>query len=359
MLLNREGFVIAASLNDLFQRAAQTLRCKALGLVSGSVFAMTAVAATAFAPSLQAAEAAAAKLSLKSSSAIVIDQESGQTLFGKNPNAIVPIASITKVMTAVVVLDANLDQNEVLTVSNDDVDFLRGSHSRLHVGVSTTREEMLRLALMSSENRAASALSRYYPGGREAFVQAMNQKAAILGMSGTRYADSTGLSSTNVSTAEDLARLVRAAHQQYPKIREFSTTTSYMATINGREMGFRNTNALVSNPGWHIGLSKTGYINEAGRCLVMQATLAGRAVVIVLLDSWGKYTRTADAARIRNWLEVAAGYSSPTRQATTARKAAKVSARASTNHHATQKTAMRNKSVRRNVSVVSTGRRPV
>ena len=358
MLLNREGFVTAASLNDLFQRAAQTLRGKALGLLSVAVIAIASTAFTGLVPAAHAAEASPAKLSLKSSSAIVIDQDSGQTLFGKNSNAIVPIASITKLMTAMVVLDANLDPNEILTVTNDDVDFLRGSHSRLHVGASTTREEMLRLALMSSENRAASALGRSYPGGREAFVQAMNQKAAMLGMSGTRYADSTGLSSTNVSTAEDLARLVRAAHQQYPKIREFTTTSSYTANINGRPLGFRNTNGLVSNPGWNIGLSKTGYINEAGRCLVMQATLAGRAVVIVLLDSWGKYTRTADAARIRSWLEVAAGYGSSARQATSIRKTAKVSARATSSRNATQKTAMRNKSARRHLSAVLTGQNP-
>ena len=262
------------------------------------------------------ARAADAPLNLGSSAVLVLDNESGQVLYGKNSGNIVPIASITKVMTAMVVLDANLDPDEPLTVSNDDVDWLRGSHSRLQVGVTLSRDEMLRLALMSSENRAASSLSRYYPGGREAFVQAMNEKAASLGMQGTRYSDSTGLSSTNVSTAEDLGQLVRAAHE-YPKIREYSTTSSFTQTVAGRPIAFHNTNGLVMSPGWEIGLSKTGFINEAGRCLVMQAKLAGRNVVIVLLSSWGKYTRTADAARIRQWLEVAAGYVSPTRKSAT------------------------------------------
>jgi len=259
---------------------------------------------------IPAAATAAAPLNLGSSAALVMDEKSGEVLFGKNADSIVPIASITKLMTAMVVLDARLDPDEPLTVSNDDVDWLRGSQSRLAVGVTLTRDEMLRLALMASENRASHALSRYYPGGTEGFVQAMNSKARALGLQGTRYADPTGLSSTNVSTAEDLARLVRAAHD-YAEIREYSTMTNFNVTANGRPLAFRNTNALVMSPDWEIGLSKTGFINEAGRCLVMQTRLAGRAVVIVLLDSWGRYTRTADAARIRTWLEVAAGYVSP------------------------------------------------
>ena len=256
------------------------------------------------------ASANGAPLNLGSASVLVLDEESGEVLYGKNAASVVPIASITKLMTAVVVLDAKLDPQEAITVTNDDVDWLRGSHSRLAVGVTLTRDEMLRLALMASENRAAYALSRYYPGGRVAFVQAMNAKAQSLGMHGTRYADSTGLSSTNVSTAEDLGKLVRAAHE-YPEIRQYSTMTNFGVTANGRPLAFRNTNALVMSPDWEIGLSKTGFINEAGRCLVMQTKLAGRAVVIVLLDSWGRYTRTADATRIRKWLEVAAGYVSP------------------------------------------------
>mgnify|MGYP006282752461 CR=1 FL=1 len=253
-------------------------------------------------------------LNLASAAALVMDNESGQVLYGKNADSVLPIASITKLMTAMVVLDANLDPEERLTVTNEDVDWLRGSHSRLAVGVTLTRDEMLRLALMASENRAAFALSRYYPGGREAFVQSMNLKAIVLGMRGTRYADPTGLSSSNVSTAEDLARLVRAGHE-YDKIREYSTMSNFALNVGGRPMQFRNTNGLVMSPDWEIGLSKTGFINEAGRCLVMQAKLAGRAVVIVLLDSVGRYTRTADATRIRRWLEVAAGYVAETKAA--------------------------------------------
>ncbi len=245
---------------------------------------------------------ASSRLPMNSSSVLVLDQESGEILYGKNSGSVVPIASITKLMTAVVVLDANLDLDEQMAIADEDIDWLRNSHSRLPVGTMLSRDEMLRLALMASENRAASALSRYYPGGRPAFVAAMNTKARELGMEGTRYADSTGLSSTNVSTAKDLAKLVRAAHS-YPKVREYSTATGFDLEINGRRQSFRNTNALVRTTGWDIGLSKTGFINEAGRCLVMQANLAGRAIIIVLLDSWGKYSRIADANRIRKWLE--------------------------------------------------------
>ena len=257
-----------------------------------------------FASPAGAADPSPSRLALKSSAALVLDEETGQVLYGKNTESVLPIASITKLMTAMVVLDANLDMNESLQVSADDVDTLKGTHSRLRVGTVLTREEMMRLALMASENRAAAALGRNYPGGIEAFVAAMNLKARMLGLQGTRYADPTGLSSTNVSTAEDLGKLVRAAHR-YDTIREFTTTSGYEVNIGGRPAAFHNTNRLVAARDWDIGLSKTGYINEAGRCLVMQAKLAGRAVVIVLLDSWGKYTRIADAARIRKWLEVA------------------------------------------------------
>ena len=257
--------------------------------------------------SLSCLAAAAAPLNLGSASAIVIDDKSGEVLYGKNADSVLPIASITKLMTAMVVLDAKLDPEEKLTITNDDVDWLRHSSSRLAVGTTLTRDEMLRLALMASENRAAYVLSRYYPGGRPAFIQAMNAKAESLGLHGTRYYDPTGLTSSNVSTAEDLGKLVRAAHD-YAEIRQYSTMTNFSVVSNGRTLAFRNTNALVMSPDWEIGLSKTGFINEAGRCLVMQATLAGREVVIVLLDSWGRYTRTADATRIRRWMEVAAGY---------------------------------------------------
>ena len=253
-------------------------------------------------------EARTAKLTLESNAVLVLDHQSGEILYGKNTQAVVPIASITKLMTAMVVLDANLDPEEKIVITQDDVDWLRGSHSRLRVGALLTRDELLRLALMASENRAASALGRAYPGGLESFVRAMNLKAQLLGMNGSRFADSTGLSSANVSTAGDLATLVRSAYR-YPKIRQYTTSTAYAVNLGGRRpVAFRNTNRLVGSGAWDIGLSKTGFINEAGRCLVMQATLAGRMVIIVLLDSWGKYSRIGDANRIRKWLEIASGH---------------------------------------------------
>ena len=243
---------------------------------------------------------------VRSQAALVIDQDSGEILFRKNAQSTLPIASLTKLMTAIVILDAELDPNELIPVTQADVDRLRRSHSRLQVGAVLTRDELLHLALMASENRAASALANSYPGGREAFVVAMNLKAQLLGMSGTRFEDPTGLSGRNVSTARDLAKLVNAAHA-YVKIREYSTSPSYQIKVGRRTMRFGNTNRLTLNSRWDIGLSKTGYIAEAGRCLAMQMTLAGRSVIIVLLDSWGKYTRVSDAIRIRQWLELPAG----------------------------------------------------
>lgn len=293
-------------------RVTHSYTSRLMGWIGLALFALTL--GMPLAQANPATGAVSGHPNLASAAALVMDNESGQVLYGKNADSVLPIASITKVMTAMVVLDANLDPEERLTVSSEDVDTLRGSHSRLPVGVTLTRDEMLRLALMASENRAAFALSRYYPGGREAFVHSMNLKAVLLGMRGTRYADPTGLSSSNVSTAEDLGRLVRAAHE-YDKIREYSTMTNFTLNVGNRPQQFRNTNGLVMSPDWEIGLSKTGFINEAGRCLVMQAKLAGRAVVIVLLDSVGRYTRTADATRIRRWLEVAAGYVAETKSA--------------------------------------------
>jgi D-alanyl-D-alanine endopeptidase (penicillin-binding protein 7) len=242
--------------------------------------------------------------SLKSQAALVVDQQSGEILLGKNTESKLPIASLTKLMTAIVTLDADLDPDEPVTVTKADVDRLRGSHSRLQVGTTLTRDDMLHLALMASENRAASAIANSYPGGKDSCVLAMNLKAQLLGMSGTRFEDGTGLSGRNVSTAQDLAKLVQAAHA-YPKIREYTTTTSYHVKIGRRMVRFGNTNNLTRSSRWDIGLSKTGYIAEAGRCLVMQVTLAGRSIIIVLLDSWGKYTRVGDATRIRQWLEFA------------------------------------------------------
>ena len=245
---------------------------------------------------------AAHGLSLRSAAAIIQDQETGEVLFGKNMSTVTPIASITKLMTAMVVLDANLDLNETITISGNDMDSLRGTHSRLKPGVSLTRDELLRIALMASENRAAAALGRTYPGGFDAFRRAMNHKAQMLGMTDTRFDDATGLSSTNVSSAEDLAKLVRAAHA-YNLIRSYTTMTEHEVHVAGRPLAYRNTNRLVANAAWNIGLSKTGYTNDAGRCLVLQAKLAERNVIIVLLDSWGKLSRIGDANRVRAWLE--------------------------------------------------------
>ena len=241
-------------------------------------------------------------LSLRSSVAYVVDQNSAEVLFEKNANVALPIASITKLMTGMVVMEAKQDLDEVLSVTDADVDRLKYSSSRLPVGARMTRRELLHITLMSSENRAASALGRNYPGGIEAFVAAMNAKARQLGMMDTHYVDSSGLSSRNVSSARDLVKLVMAAHED-PLLREFSTTPKSTVKASGRTMHYANTNYLVSLPDWNIGLQKTGFINEAGRCLVMQAMIHGRNVVMVFLDSKGKMSRTADAGRIRRWIE--------------------------------------------------------
>ena len=243
-------------------------------------------------------------LVVQSSAVVVQDETTGAVLFEKNAEAVLPIASVTKLMTAMVTLDANPNLNEAVTIGDEDVDVLKGTHSRLKVGTQLSREEMLRLALMSSENRAASSLSRYYPGGRPAFVAAMNAKAKILGLADTHFEDPTGLTAANVSSARDLVKMVSAAHT-YPLIREFTTTAEYDVVMNGRTQTFRNTNPLVRsrNNDWEIGLSKTGYINEAGKCLVMQAWVNNKPTIIVLLDSWGKLTRVGDANRIKRWIE--------------------------------------------------------
>ena len=245
--------------------------------------------------------ATADPLDLKSSVALVMDQETSEILFSKNSKAVLPIASITKLMTALVVTEANLPLDETLSVTQDDVDTEKGSRSRLTVGTQLSREEMLHLALMSSENRAAHALGRSYPGGLVAFVAAMNAEAQLLGMFDTRYVEPTGLSSKNQSSARDLATLVNAAHQ-HEIIRSLSTSPEYQVEIGKRELTFRNTNGLVRSPSWDIGLQKTGYISEAGRCLVMQATMAGRQLIMVFLDSAGKYSRIGDAERVRRWV---------------------------------------------------------
>ena len=255
-------------------------------------------------PALPAAKEkkSAGRLAVHSGTALVVDQSGGDALFQKNANAIVPIASITKLMTAMVALDSAPNLQAPITISDDDVDYLRGSRSRLNVGSVLTRETALLLALMSSENRAAHALARFYPGGMSAFLTAMNIKAQALGMRDTRFEDPTGLTSSNVSTAYDLARMVTAAYR-YPLIRELSTMSEAKVEISGRELVYRNTNPLVKNMAWDVGLSKTGYIHEAGKCLVMQARVADTPVVIVLLDSTGKLTRVGDANRIKRWME--------------------------------------------------------
>ncbi len=243
---------------------------------------------------------------LGSSAFLVVNQRSGEILLERNSTSVLPIASITKLMTAMVVLDAKQRLSEELVVSAEDVDTLKGTGSRLAIGTRLTREEMLRLALMSSENRAASALGRYYPGGRAAFINAMNAKARLLGMWNTRFQDSTGLNPANVSSPRDLAKLVSAS-AGYPLIRQFSTTHEHYVPVAGHMQRFGNTNGLVKSPEWQIGVSKTGYIREAGRCLVMQAWMHGQPVLIVLMDSAGRYTRTADAQRVRQWIEAAPG----------------------------------------------------
>jgi D-alanyl-D-alanine endopeptidase (penicillin-binding protein 7) len=240
-------------------------------------------------------------LDLKSSVAFVLDQDTQEVLLSKNAQAVLPIASITKLMTAIVVTDAQLPLDEMITVTQDDVDTEKGSRSRLTVGTRLSREEMLHLALMSSENRAAHALGRTYPGGMDVFVARMNAKAQALGMVNTHYVEPTGLSSKNQSSARDLATLVNEAHQ-HPLIRELSTSREYQVEVGRRELTYRNTNGLVRSPDWDIGVQKTGYISEAGRCLVMQAQMAGRKLIMIFLDSAGKYSRIGDAERVRRWI---------------------------------------------------------
>lgn len=241
---------------------------------------------------------------LASSKALIVNQETGEIVYAKNTDLSTPIASVTKLMTAMVTLDAGLSMDEMLTVSEADIDTLKGTTSRLRVGTTLSRGEMLQLALMSSENRAANTLGRYYPGGLPAFVSAMNTKALMLNMTHSHFADPTGLNSNNISTAEDLVRMVRAAYQ-YPQIRQITTTPGQEVYVPGlrNPLSFVNTNVLVRNSDWVIGLSKTGYISEAGRCLVMQAEISGQPMIIVLLDSGDKQARIGDAQRIRKWIE--------------------------------------------------------
>ncbi len=241
-------------------------------------------------------------LDLKSSVALVIDQDTKEVLFHKNESAVLPIASITKLMTGLLISESTLSMDEVITITQDDVDTEKGSSSRLRVGTELSRGELLHLALMSSENRAAHALGRSYPGGLPVFVGLMNARAKSLGMFDTRYIEPTGLSSKNQSSARDLATLVSFAHGD-ATLRELSTSTGYQVAVGRRTLQYNNTNRLVKSPDWDIGLQKTGYISEAGQCLVMQAKVAGRKLIMVFLDSTGKLSRIADAERVRHWIE--------------------------------------------------------
>lgn len=266
-------------------------------------------AASAAAPVMTAGDMAGLNLThdplaLRSNVVLVIDQASSQVLFEKNSAVALPIASLTKLMTSLVVVEARQNMQEILTVTDDDIDREKHSGSRLHVGAQLSRDDMLHIALMSSENRAASALGRNYPGGLPAFVAAMNAKARSLGMVDTHYVDSTGLSSYNVASARDLAKLVVAAYN-YPIIRQYSTDAKYMVEPSGRVLQYASSNRLIANKAgkdWDIGLQKTGYINEAGHCLVMLTRIEGRSVVMVFLDSKGKLSHVGDAERMRKWL---------------------------------------------------------
>ncbi len=241
-------------------------------------------------------------LELKSSVAYVLDQDTNEILFQKNENAVLPIASLTKLMTGVIVSEARLDINEIITITEADVDTEKGSRSRLKVGTQLTRGELMLLALMSSENRAAHALGRSYPGGLDRFVQAMNAKAKLLGMQDTRYVEPTGLSSRNQSSAKDLATLTAYASND-KTLRDLSTSPMHQVDVGNKTLNYVNTNRLIRNPEWEIGLQKTGFISEAGQCLIMQAKVSGRRLIMVFLDSAGKLSRLGDAERVRRWVE--------------------------------------------------------
>ncbi|WP_295982033.1 serine hydrolase [uncultured Variovorax sp.] len=249
-------------------------------------------------------------LDLKSSVALVIDQDTHEVLFSKNDHAVLPIASLTKLMTGLLISEAHLPNDELITITQDDVDTEKRSSSRLTVGTTLSRGELLHLALMSSENRAAHALGRTYPGGLATFVSIMNAKAKMLGMKDTRYVEPTGLSSRNQSSAQDLALLVNAAYAD-ATVRSLSTSPEYQVEVGNRVLQYNTTNRLVKSPDWEIGVQKTGYISEAGQCLVMQARVAGRKLIMVFLDSAGKFSRIADAERVRRWVETTHSVGSP------------------------------------------------
>jgi D-alanyl-D-alanine endopeptidase (penicillin-binding protein 7) len=262
-------------------------------LIGGVILGVMALSASARQSSVEP--------KLKSSSVLIVDQSDSTVLYSRHADVAAPIASITKLMTALVITDAKQPLDEPIQISNEDRDFPKGAFSRLAVGTTLTRGDLMHLALMSSENRAAHALGNNYPGGMPAMVAAMNAKAKSLGMINTHFVDSNGLSSQNVASPEDLSKLVIAASKNRT-IREYSTDKSYAVKVHRRMIEYRNTDNLVANPAWNIVVQKTGYISEAGKCLVMAAVIEGRSVVIVLLDSFGKYTRVADAQRIKTWM---------------------------------------------------------
>tara|TARA_B100000035_G_C21037164_1_gene571758 strand:- start:14903 stop:15760 length:858 start_codon:yes stop_codon:yes gene_type:complete len=244
------------------------------------------------------------QLTVKSPKAIVYDAESGDIIYQKKANEKSSIASLTKLMSAMVLIDSKLDLDKKVTITKSDFDKIKGTKSRLWLGSELSRKELLSIALIASDNRAASAISNSYPGGKKAFVQAMNVKAKQLGMDDTSFADPTGLDKNNISTAIDLVKMTQAA-QQYPLIRELSTSSYYEAHIKNKKikLNYNNTNLLVRQGLWDIDISKTGYIREAGKCLIMQTTVMDKPIIMVFLKSFGKYTRTADAKRVRKWLE--------------------------------------------------------
>lgn len=291
---------VAVTLQATGKVRKTSVRSKLGPVRSSMAVPATAAAHASFAEDF-ADQATAPRLS--ANSVLVMDQNTHEVLFSKNDKAVLPIASLTKLMTGLLVVDAQLPLDEEIVITQDDVDTIKGSSSRLAVGTHLTRGEALHLALMSSENRAAHALGRTYPGGLQVFVNLMNRRAAELGMRDTRYVEPTGLSSLNQSSAQDLARLVGIAHQR-PLLRELSTSPSYeLVSTRNRVLQYRNSNRLIEKDEWNIGLQKTGYISEAGRCLVMQASVAGRQLIMVFLDAADKAARIGDAERVRHWVE--------------------------------------------------------
>ena len=273
--------------------------------ISGSLLLIGALAVALIASEPSQARhqrAAADQPEIRSNAVLVLDEHNSTVLLARQANVATPIASITKLMTALVVLGAQQPLDEMLVITDADHEHGRGAFSRLAVGTRLSRGDLLHVALMSSENRAAHALGRNYPGGLSAFVAAMNARAKSLGMRNAHFVDPTGLSSDNVASPDDLAKLVIAA-SHVPEIQRYSTDEVLAVRVGRRMLEFRNTDLLVRNSAWNISVQKTGYITEAGKCLVMKALIRGRSIVIVLLDSYGKYTRVADAQRIRKWLE--------------------------------------------------------